>query len=426
MEKSRLAKIVGVGLLGIFCLPAIAQAQGGLIKAGSKTISKTGFKTVCKEAGCSLINAAELAGKVEKAVAEASKSAKVGAEVAKPIVTSSIRKPVVTTSKASEEIKRTMGTERRSSMAPAANKPLSSNQTKYYSMANNAEEIPTLVQKAEPSKTDNLLELYKNKDPKWEDIYWETTDLEIPEIAAELDAMMARHPEILKNPEYASEYEYSRHIIFETDADYTADQIAMVAAMENKPQWIVFAHRRSGHTGNAMYYALKNGHFQLADEIIKMTSKSQDALYEALVLGDEEMAEFIFKRYNVDLAKVNFLDNPLIVRMAAKSAKGVEWLLNHGASLYQRGIHTVVSAAASNGQVELLDMLAKKGLDMNEGFKNSHVFFHPNSVQKLIELGAKVNGEILYRAENLLEFQRGDEEKFRAVNKSIEIIKGAR
>lgn len=414
MEKSHLTKALGVSLLGVFCLPVVAQAQTrGLIKAA------------CKEAGCSLINAAELAGKVEKAVRQASKSAKIGAEVAKPIVTDNIRKPVVTISKASEEIKRTMGTEPRSSMVPAA-KPLPSNQTNYYSMANNAEEIPTLVQKAELSKTDNLLELYKNKDPKWEDIYWETTDLEIPEIAAELDALMARHPEILKNPEYASEYEYSRHIIFETDADYTADQIAMVAAMENKPQWIVFAHRRSGHIGNAMYYALKNGHFQLADEIIKMTSKSQDALYEALVLGDEEMAEFIFKRYNVDLEQVNFLDNPLIVRMAAKSAKGVEWLLNHGASLYQRGIYTVVSAAASNGQVEVLDMLAKKGLDMNEGFANPHVFFHPNCVQKLIELGAKVNGKILYRAENLLEFQRVDEEKFRAVNESIEIIKGAR
>ena len=420
MEKSHLTKALGVSLLGVFCLPLVAQAQTrGLIKAA------------CKEAGCPLISAAELAGKVEKAVAEASKSAKVGAEVAKPIVTGSIKKPVVTISKSSEEIKRTMGTESRSSMAPAANKPLSSNQTKYYSMANNAEEIPMLTQKVAPvaKQTDptyRLLELYKKDDPKLEDIYWETTDLDIPEIAAELDAMMARHPEILKNPEYASEYEYSRHIMFETDADYTADQIAMVAAMENKPQWIVFAHRRSGHTGNAMYYALKNGHFQLADEIIKMTSKSQDALYEALVLGDEEMAELIFKRYNVDLEQVNFLDNPLIVRMAAKSAKGVEWLLDHGASLYQRGIYTVVSAAASNGQVEVLDMLAKKGVDMNEGFKNSHVFFHPNSVQKLIELGAKVNREILYRAENLLEFQRGDEEKFRAVNKSIEIIKGAR
>ena len=92
MEKSCLVKIVGVGLLGVFCLPVIAQAQGGLVKAGSQAVSKTGFSAACKEAGCPLIKMIEeSSGKINKAsprelnkaISEASRLTKVSAEVSK-------------------------------------------------------------------------------------------------------------------------------------------------------------------------------------------------------------------------------------------------------------------------------------------------------------------------------------------------------
>ncbi|MBP5303459.1 MAG: hypothetical protein J6Z00_01015, partial [Clostridia bacterium] len=325
--------------------------------------------------------------------------------------------------RASEQINNLVGTGTRPTIAPATGKKFQPNPTKYYSMANNAEEIPTLVQKVEPLKTDKLLELYNNDAPEWKEIFWKTTDLRKPEIAAELDELMARHPEILNTPEYAKEDVVT--LIGTPAAPYTADQIAMVAAIENKPQWIIYAYRRGCYVGNAAYYALKNGHMQLANDILNMGGKSQDAVYQALVQGDEEMAEFIFRRYNVDLEHAEVLQDPLIVRMAEKSAKGVEWLANHGASLYLRGNQTVVSAAANNGQVEVLEMLAQKGLKMDGGFEYDKVFFHPNSVQKLIELGAKVNEKTLSRALRLLGSQIGNKEKFSAVEESFHIIERA-
>ena len=155
MEKSRLAKIVGVGLLGIFCLPAIAQAQGGLVKAGSKAVSKTGFSAACKEAGCPLVKVLEeSAGKINKAVVKASQTGKIAAEVAKPGVSGSSvvvnGASVNLPKRASEQINNLVGTGTRPTIAPATGKKFQPNPTKYYSMANNAEEIPTLVQKVEP------------------------------------------------------------------------------------------------------------------------------------------------------------------------------------------------------------------------------------------------------------------------------------
>ena len=95
MEKSRLAKIVGVGLLGIFCLPVIAQAQGGLVKAGYNTV-----KAACKEAGCPLIKMIEeSSGKINKAVVESAKASKVGVEMINPGVTGIAKKATVNTPK---------------------------------------------------------------------------------------------------------------------------------------------------------------------------------------------------------------------------------------------------------------------------------------------------------------------------------------
>ena len=159
MEKSRLAKIAGVGLLGIFCLPVIAQAQGGLVKAGYNTV-----KAACKEAGCPLIKMIEeSSGKINKAVVESAKASKVGVEMINPGVTGIAKKATVNTPKrlieqpgflhqVEQHVQEGMSGFRQP-QAPKVKAPA----THYYSMANNAEKIPTLVQQVEPQAAQNIV-----------------------------------------------------------------------------------------------------------------------------------------------------------------------------------------------------------------------------------------------------------------------------
>ena len=154
MKKSRLVKVVGAGLVSVLCVPAVVQAQTWE-KAGEAVIkSYKGFGGTVKyaekvgTATPAIKNAAEIAGKVEKAVAKASQTGKIAAELAKPGISGSVNGTAVNLAKpAGEQINKSVGTGTRPAIAPAAGKKFQPNPTKYYSMSNNAEEIPTLVEK---------------------------------------------------------------------------------------------------------------------------------------------------------------------------------------------------------------------------------------------------------------------------------------
>lgn len=225
------------------------------------------------------------------------------------------------------------------------------------------------------------------------------TDLSFPEIAKQLDRLMQRHPEILKNPQYGREDRVK--MVNLPTAPYTADQIAMVAALENQPQWTWYAGERAGLLGNSVYYALKNGHGELASWILKYYDCSiNDALYEALVLGDMAMAEQIYSTYNVDVDKTTLtLEQPLLVRMSEKSTNGVNWLLAHGADpVGNHYLYPALDNAIQNGQTDVIEILHQLGADLSLAFQHSSVFFYPQCVEKLIALGVPVNGQIVDKA----------------------------
>ncbi len=218
------------------------------------------------------------------------------------------------------------------------------------------------------------------------------TDLSYPDIAEQLDRLMQRHPEILNNPEYNTRD--AVHVVGQPDAPYTADQIAMMAAIENQPQWTCYAAGRAGHIGDSVYYALKNGHEDLANWILQYYEKSiNDALYEALVLGDMKMAEHIYFTYDVDVNKTtDLLESSLLVRMSEKSADGVNWLLDHGAILSRNNYsYNELNAAIDGDRPDVLDILHDRGMDFSGILHKYPVFFHPQCVEKLIALGVPVD-----------------------------------
>ncbi|MBO7190839.1 MAG: hypothetical protein J6V32_01860 [Elusimicrobiaceae bacterium] len=166
MKTSRFSKITGVVLLAVLLLPMLTRAQTWE-KAGEAVIKS------CKEVGGTvkyaekvgtatpgIKNVEEIAGKVERAVAKASQTGKIAAEVAKPGVSGSsvVNGAAVNLPKrASEQINNLVGTGTRPTIAPATGKKFQPNPTKYYSMTNNAEEVPSLTQKV-PSSTPSPIE----------------------------------------------------------------------------------------------------------------------------------------------------------------------------------------------------------------------------------------------------------------------------
>ncbi|MBO7190638.1 MAG: hypothetical protein J6V32_00810, partial [Elusimicrobiaceae bacterium] len=140
MKENNLAKMLGIGLLGVLCVPAVVQAQTWE-KAGEAVIkSYKGFGGTVKyaekvgTATPAIKNAAEIAGKVEKAVAKASQTGKIAAELAKPGISGSVNGTAVNLAKpAGEQINKSVGTGTRPAIAPAAGKKFQPNPTKYYS-----------------------------------------------------------------------------------------------------------------------------------------------------------------------------------------------------------------------------------------------------------------------------------------------------
>ncbi len=253
------------------------------------------------------------------------------------------------------------------------------------------------------------------------------TDLSYPEIAERLDRLMQRHPEILNNPEYSKPD--STRIVNLPQAPYTADQIAMVAAIENQPQWTWYAQKRLGRIGDSVYYALKNGHEDLANWILHDYNESiNGALYEALLLDDMKMAEYIYHTYQVDVNKITeTLESSLLIRMSEKSAKGVNWLLEHGAIISKNNYwYNELDAAIRGNRTDVIEILYEHGMDLSDALSNENVilFFRPQCVEKLIALGVPAK-QLVNRAQAVVLQTDLTQEESAAAYQSYSIISEA-
>ena len=164
MKKSRLAKVVGAGLVSVLCLPTVAQAQNwkaageGVVKVYKELGGTVKYAQKVGTATPTVKNAATLSGKIEKAVEETRKAAQVSNEMAKTGVTAGAKESAVNLSKQfGEQMKNAAD---QVSLSRAAGKPLASNPTKYYSMSNTGEKSSTLT---EPISSEPLGALYQSQ-----------------------------------------------------------------------------------------------------------------------------------------------------------------------------------------------------------------------------------------------------------------------
>ncbi|GEM_PF-7098246 len=145
MKENNLVQILGICLLGILCLPAVAQAQTWkAVGEGAAKVYKEFGGTVkyTQKVGAAtpvLKKSFALPGKIEKAVEEARKAAQFSAEVASPSVTEGAKGSRVNLPIQTDEHIKTIGVQ------PTTGKSFASSPTKYYSMSNYASQSDVAV-----------------------------------------------------------------------------------------------------------------------------------------------------------------------------------------------------------------------------------------------------------------------------------------
>ena len=202
-------------------------------------------------------------------------------------------------------------------------------------------------------------------------------------------------------------------ILFDPDKPYFSAWIRVhdidVEPTQNATLWSFAPFRKSAARPTPLYYASLCGFHDLVEHLIENSPEQVNAeggwfvspLGAALEMKDFKTAQLLYEHgAGVDVEGHN-KRTPLYGVSCSGHLEIAEWLLHHGANLFvsdQIDGCTVLHEVATNGCLELLQMLLQHKLDPNiqelRGETSLHVasrYERPDVVRMLLEYGADVN-----------------------------------